>query len=142
MMSMKSAKHHSGVVSEEEAFDSWHSRHTHDDGTRKTRDKALVAAINSALESLLNGPDATVSAAEIQSWTSQHLRFGDEVLKIARIDEHCLYEAGELGTTTKKFGQPKRKPTLRIVNEGVYALVSGSASYTYLEISHRGSKRT
>lgn len=123
--------------SEEEAFNHWRERHTHDDGSLKTPDKALVAAVNRALEELLIGPDANVTAAEIQSWILRHFGFGESILSRKRVDEHCRYESGEVGTPIKKFSQPKKNPTLRIVTNGVYALAEGAESYVYREISHR-----
>ncbi len=126
----------SNIESQDEAFEHWHSQQIHDHGTPISVHKAYVRAINTALVELLINPNVTVSAADIQSWTLMHLGFGEQVLKTERVNEHCLYEAGEPSTSTKRFSQPKKNPTLRVVAEGVYALAVGRDAYTYQTKSH------
>ncbi len=115
------------------AFEQWHAKQTHKDGRRISEDKTLVAAINDALEGLLDNPNKTVSVADVYSYILQKHKFG---VPAERIDEHCLYESGKAGTSTKIFSQPKKNPTLRIVGDGVYALVPGAESYTYRQNRH------
>jgi hypothetical protein len=116
-----------------EAFDQWHSKQTHDLGTRISTDKAIVRAIEKALESLLHNASEKVSAADVQHWILNELDFK---LDEERIDEHCRYKAGESGTSTKRFPQPKKNPDLRMVGDGVYTVARGKPLYTYETRSH------
>jgi hypothetical protein len=125
------------MTAEEEAFDRWHAKQVHLKGTRKTRDKAIVAAMDKAIEALLSSPSSTVDASSIQAWILEHLKFGDSIVSKERIDEHCLYQAAKPGTATKTFPQPKSNAALRVVREGVYGLATGKSWYEYEQRRHR-----
>jgi hypothetical protein len=126
-------KHIPNVLDGLEAFEQWNAKHTHDMGTPLTPDKAIVRAVEKALESRLHNATETVSAADIQHWIVNELRFK---IDAERINEHCLYKAGESGTPTNPFPQPKKNPDLRIVRDGVYAVARGKPFYTYETRSH------
>lgn len=116
-----------------EAFDQWHAKQMHDMGTRITPDKAIVRAIEKALESLLCNAIETVTATDVQHWVLTELCF---TIDAERIDEHCMYKAGESGTSAKRFSQPKKNPDLRRVRDGVYGVARGRQFYTYETKSH------
>ena len=121
------------VLEGQEQFYQWNEKQTHDKGTAITPDKALVRAMDKALESLLHNAAETVSPADIQHWIVNELRFK---IHVDRIDEHCLYKAGESGTPRKAFPQPIKHPVLRIVRDGVYAVARDRPFYTYTTRSH------
>jgi hypothetical protein len=116
-----------------DAFERWHAKQTHDDGKRISPDKAIVRAIERALQAILIDDRQTVSIDQVQAWLLNDLGFR---IDLNRIDEHCLYKAGKTGTATKRFAQPKMNPDLRIVRDHVYAVASGKAFYTYETRSH------
>jgi hypothetical protein len=114
MMATQKAKRTPISLDGLEAFERWHEQQTHDKGPRITPDKAIVRA-------------------DVQNWVLRKLGFKiDE----ERIDEHCLYKAGQSGTATKRFPQPKKNPDLRIVKDGVYTVARGKSFYTYETRSH------
>lgn len=122
------------AATEAAAFDRWHARCSHENGDRKTEDKARVAAINHALKALLNLPIAEVDVVAIQDWIRSNLGFGADYLSLDRIHEHLAYESGKDGFGAKKFN-PKQ-PTIHEIRPGIFSLPKGCGEYQFKEISH------
>lgn len=122
------------TVTEAADFDRWRSRCSHDNGDRKTEDKARVAAINHALKALLHSATAEVNLVVIQDWIRSNLGFGADYVSLDRIHEHLAYESGKDGFRAKKF-KPKQ-PTIHEIHPGVFSLPKGCGEYQLKEISH------
>lgn len=133
-MSQRTSKSIPIVLEGLDAFERWHAKQTHDDGKRISPDKAVVRAIERALQAILIDARQTVTVDQVQAWLLNDLGFR---IDLNRIDEHCLYKAGKTGTAKKSFSKTKTNPDLRIVQDNVYAVASGKMVYTNETRSHR-----